>query len=42
MYLAFKILVDFMYTGNGAAVSDIKDLDLLFEIHQMADKVGFL
>ena len=35
----FEALIRFIYTGDEKVVAVIKDLDLLFEIYHLADKV---
>ena len=32
-------MIEFMYSGKESIVSSIQDLDLLFEVYRMADKV---
>ena len=36
---AFESMIHFMFSGNEKTVSSIKDLDLLFELYRLADKV---
>ena len=38
----FKTMVQFMFSGKETIVTSIQDLDLLFEIFRLADKVAVL
>ena len=38
----FKTMVQFMFSGKETIVTSIQDLELLFEIFRLADKVAVL
>jgi hypothetical protein len=35
----FQAVVSYIYSGDGTIISSLQDLDLLFEIYLLADKV---
>jgi hypothetical protein len=39
MSIGFETMIRFIYSGNQTAITNITNLDLLFEICRLADKV---
>lgn len=35
----FKAMIRCVYSGNQAAITSLKDVDLLFELYRLADKL---
>ena len=40
--LGFEAMIKFIYSGDQKIITSIQDLDLLFEIYRLADKVEYL
>ena len=40
--LGFEAMIKFIYSGDQNIITSIQDLDLLFEIYRLADKVEYL